>query len=369
MSKIKNFILFGIMALLAYSCLNKKEKKNIEQVFSIHIESKNILMRTKLSDFVSYCKYLPLETNSECLIGQLNKVDFFENDIFVLDTRSARSVYRFSSEGKFLNQIASRGRGPGEYFDPSDISIKSNTAEITILDRDNIQVLFYKPENTYLRSIKIPVYAYKLAWYDNDKMAVYSDKNEDLVLLDEKGIQIGAFFKNGYVKKMVMNYPFQSYKENLLYLAYMDYTIYKISENKVTPHVKFVFDKKMYKDKDIGFLMANQDNNNYLVEIKYYSENSSHIFMVYLYNRSAYMVIYNKLNSKTNIIDVRGIQNDITFADEPPIIMGVTPDDDFVAYFEYVDVSEPNELKKKIGTPADKLNEMSNPILLFLNFK
>lgn len=149
MTKVKNFILFGVMALLTVSCFQKKEEESDENVCSLHIESKNILNSIKLSEIVSYCKYLPLETNPECLIGQLDKVEFFENDIFVLDTRSAKTVYRFSSEGKFLNRIASRGRGPGEYLVPYDISTKPNTAEITILDRDNKQVLFYKSDNTY----------------------------------------------------------------------------------------------------------------------------------------------------------------------------------------------------------------------------
>ena len=367
MIKIKKNILFVIIALLTVSCFQKKENDN--NVFTIYIESKNILNTIKLSELISDYKYLPLETTSECLIGRLDKVEIFENDIFTLDMWNSKSVYRFSSEGKFLNRIANRGKGPGEYIEPNDISVNTNSAEITILDRNNKQVLIYKPDNIYLRNIKLPVYAYKLAWYDNN-IATYSDREEDLVLLDGRGKQIGAFFNNEYARKMVMEYPFQSYKEKeLLYWANFDYTIYNISGKKVTTHLKFVFDKRMFKDNDIQLLKSDEKNRNNFVRIKYYSENSSHVYMVYFFNNAPYMVIYNKLNLKTTIVDVRGIQNDITFTREPPLIMGVTPDNNFISYFDYYDVSKPEELKKIIGTPADDLNEMSNPILLFLKFK
>jgi hypothetical protein len=362
----KKYILFTV-AILLLSCCNKKRQNDDENIFTINIESEKIVKSIKFSELITDCKYVPLETTEECLIGQLNKVEVSNNEIFVLDSRSARAIYRFSKEGKFLNQIAEQGHGPGEYVQPDDISIDVTTGEIAILDR--MKIYFYKPDNTYLRDIILPVYSYKIAWYDH-RIATYSRDDNDLVLLNENGKQKEVFFKNDEAKKMVMNYPFQPYNEKeLLYFAYFDYTIYNISEYSVTPHVKFIFDERMFTDKDIKLLKSDSKSEDNFVWIKYYNENSTHIYMVYLYKRTPYMVIYDKSNSTTTIVDIIGIKNDITFMHEPPLIVGVDVNDYFVAQFDYNDVFSPDELKKIIGTQADSLNEMSNPILLFFKFK
>jgi hypothetical protein len=361
----KKYILFTASVLLLHAC--NQNKQGEDKTFTIHIDSKNIVSSIKFSELITDCKYVPLETKVECLIGQLSKIEVFNNEIFTLDSRSARAIYRFSEKGKFLNQIASQGRGPGEYSQPDDISLNANTGEIAILDQ--IKVLFYKPDNTYLKSVRLPFYSYKIALYDN-KIATFSRGDDDLVLMDNNGNQKKVFFRNDDAKRMVMNYPFQLYNEKeLLYFAHLDYTVYSILGYKVSPHVKFVFDERMFTDNDIKLLKADPANVNKFVFIKYYNENSTHIFMAYLYMRQPYIVIYDKSNLKTTVIDVVGLQNDITFMREPPIPTGVSADNYFVAYFNYRDVSESDELKKIIGSQADGLDEMSNPVLLFFKFR
>jgi hypothetical protein len=361
----KNISLTIIIALLIQGCSQKE--RDDENILTINIESKNIVKNVKFSELIADFQYIQLETTDECLIGQLDKVEVSGNEIFALDSRSARAIFRFTKEGKFLNQIAQQGHGPGEYVQANDISIDANTGEIAILDR--MKIFFYKPDNIYLRDITLPVYSYKFAWYDH-RIAAYSRDDNDLVLLNDNGKQKKTFFKNDDAKKMVMNYPFQPHKgKEVLYFAYFDYTIYNISGYDVTPHVRFTFDKKMFTDKDIKILKTNRNSEDDFVWIKYYNENSTHIFMVYLYKRSPYMVIYNKSDLKTTIVDMIGIQNDITFMNEPPLIVGVDTNDYFVAKFNYSDVLNPGELKKIIGASAECLDEMSNPILLFLKFK
>jgi hypothetical protein len=361
---MKNYITI-ITILLLIAC--KPNKQVDDNVPVIHINNKNIVKTIKFSELVTVDKYIPLETTEDCLIGHLDKVEMSNDEIFTLDSRKAKAVYRFSKKGKFLNRIARQGVGPGEYLLPYDISMDANTGKIAILDR--VKILFYKADNTFLRNLNISVSAYKIAYYDN-KIAAYSDRNEDLVLLDENGNQRKAFFKNDYEKKMVMNYPFQLYNgKELLYLANLDYTIHSISGYNVNPHIRFVFDGKMFADNDNKLLKENESNMYNFVRIHYYNENSTHIYMAYFHEKRAYMVIYNKKDSKTSVFDMAGIQNDVTFTYGPPFIVGVDKNDCFVAQFNYSNVSAPDELKKMMGSQADNLDEMSNPILLFFKFK
>jgi len=81
------------------------------------------------------------------------------------------------------------------------------------------------------------------------------------------------------------------------------------------------------------------------------------------------MLLYDKLNAKQTIVDMRGIKNDITYGYEPPVPMGVDNNGYFVAKFDFSDVSDTNALKEVMGSASDGLDEMSNPILLFFKFK
>ena len=363
---IRYFILLaGIFFIV--SCKQNKTKQNMDNVLEINIESKNVLNNVKYLDLITDLKYVPLETTSDCLIGHLDKVEISDDGIFALDSRIAKVVYRFSKDGKFINQIGQRGEGPGEYFQPDDMSIDPNTGDIAILDQ--MKVLIYKPDNTYLRNIKLPDYAYKIGWYDN-RFVTFNRGDDELILLDEKeGKHIGAFFQSlPDEKRMVLEYPFQRYEnKEFLYFTNLDYTIYRISEENVLPHVRFVFDQRMFTDKDIKSLQSSSIDD--FVWIIYYSENPSHIYMIYKYKQVPYMVIYDKLNIKTKLIDLREIQNDVTFMREPPLIMGVDSNGYFVAGFEFSEVSDPNELKKKIDCSTENLDLMSNPILLYFKFK
>ena len=70
----------------------------------------------KLSDIAERIEYIPLEFKPECAIGGVAQVYFAQDDIFIL-TMGSNDFLRFDKNGKFLNVIGSRGRGPGEYLD------------------------------------------------------------------------------------------------------------------------------------------------------------------------------------------------------------------------------------------------------------
>jgi hypothetical protein len=369
----KYFTLFAAIILLFGACNTGSYPAFVDadNALVVSIKRDDILKNVKLSDFITDVRIVPLETTSESLIGQLDQIDFSNGDIVVLDYRKARAVYRFSKDGKFLNQIAQRGQGPGEHSALGDISVNPNNPnEIAILDQGR-KILIYKPDNTFLREIRVPPYAYRMGWFDN-KIAVYGgNKEEDVALIDENtGKEIAAFFKTDWAKKLVLPHPFQLYENrNMLYLSTWDHTIYRIFKDRAFPHVRLVSDRPMFTDNDIGLIRENMDNRHNFVSIAYYNENSSHISMVCIYERRAHLLIYDKLNSKTAILDLGNVQNDVTFAQRVLVPIAVDPNGYFVAQFEYSDVFNLDAFRRRFGRAAENLDLMSNPILVFFKFK
>ena len=118
-----------------------------DDVLTITINSKEIINNIKLSEQITDVKYIPLETNDNCLIGQWIKVAFWDNDIYVWDHDATKRVYRFSKEGKFLNSIGRVGQVPCEYLDPTDNRIAVYNRGGKDFDEDKDLVLFDKSGN------------------------------------------------------------------------------------------------------------------------------------------------------------------------------------------------------------------------------
>ena len=66
-----------------------------------------------------------LETREDCLIGRIESLQVFDERIYILDSRKAKSLFVFDMEGKFIQKIGSYGNGPGEYNEPLDFLTSS----------------------------------------------------------------------------------------------------------------------------------------------------------------------------------------------------------------------------------------------------
>lgn len=67
-------------------------------------------------------KILPLETNSECLIAQIDKLEIVNDTLYILD-RQQDIIFVFDKTGKYLTKIDKKGRGPKEYITVSDFHV------------------------------------------------------------------------------------------------------------------------------------------------------------------------------------------------------------------------------------------------------
>jgi hypothetical protein len=133
-------ILIGLCFLsVIYSCNNQK-LSTVDNLQNIDIEA-NIsnLEVIKLSQFTDNIQYLPLETKDYFVLHRNCRFDFLDSLILVYDLKHCQL---FNSNGKFLNTIGSRGRGPAEF-------------------QFCIQACFTKSKTIYLQSL-YDLYEYRL---------------------------------------------------------------------------------------------------------------------------------------------------------------------------------------------------------------
>ena len=111
-SILLNFLLFGIVLLL-FSCQNKKENAGEAVTFDMSSIIKQKPQKMVLSQIVSKCEYVALETKEECLIDFIR--DLYLVDEYIIVTTKRECLVFNRNNGSFVRKIGSYGRGPDEF--------------------------------------------------------------------------------------------------------------------------------------------------------------------------------------------------------------------------------------------------------------
>lgn len=139
--KYRNVFFKMIGGVLLCACTTQPFSIRQGQVLDLETairQEKNSL----LSDLSDSLQCIPLETNDLSLLGKRSFVLYAdEQNLFV---KSDNTVYRFSSDGRFLNKIGQRGNAPGEYNVAYSISVdEKSKCLLYYVGQEKVQVWRY----------------------------------------------------------------------------------------------------------------------------------------------------------------------------------------------------------------------------------
>lgn len=90
----------------------------------IPVEFNNTL--NPLVSIVKSVEFIPLETDGEHLLGSSVDLNVTEDSYIVTDYLNG-NIFRYSHDGRFLNNIGQRGNGPEEYVQINDVQYRDST--------------------------------------------------------------------------------------------------------------------------------------------------------------------------------------------------------------------------------------------------
>ncbi len=148
--KRKITLILLIISVL-YSCTreNKANLDNLE-IYPLREKKREI----KLNQLFSNFDFISLETTDEAIIGNISKLIFNDDNIFILDNSQAKKIFIFNTNGKFIRTIGKIGKGPGEYTNIEDFTIDKATGNIVILAYPSM-VLIYNTEGAFIKQKKL----------------------------------------------------------------------------------------------------------------------------------------------------------------------------------------------------------------------
>lgn len=136
------YYVFFIMSFLGLcgSCAEQKEKT---EGLCIDIDS----LRDQPCQFEAHIeRYVVLDT-TKALVNPSDKYIFKNHNIYISDRKN--SVHIFSDSGKYVNSIARRGKGPGEYLVVSDFDV-DDQGDIYVLCARSKKIIKYHAPDYFL---------------------------------------------------------------------------------------------------------------------------------------------------------------------------------------------------------------------------
>lgn len=306
----KYILILNIILLFLWGCSDKNtEKNNVDNNQILHFDvtswEKEKTIPLKILDDIDF---IPLETNDECLIGEIIKI-VIENDlIYIQDRGYNQSILIFKLSGEYVNQIGSRGKGPGEFLEISDFVVDHNNLELLVLDMRQKKVIKYNLHNgDFKNEIKIDFSAINFVKLSNNKLCFYSNLPHHIKGLDYSITILDENYKlsNNYLPKDIydtfLNYPHSLYKSESVYFAsYFKDTVYKITENGVIPSISFNFgENKIPKNKlsvvkHVRDVVKIRNENELTYGLNNVIENTSFLTFNFYLQRKKNIVIYSK---------------------------------------------------------------------------
>lgn len=319
----------------------------------------------KISEFVNEISLVPLETSSVCLIGEISKVMFSENRIYILD-RVVSSVLIFDRSGKYITKIHQVGHGPNEYINAIDFDIVND--EIFLLDYTGRKVIQYDQQQKYLRDFSIPFYASQLCVMSSgflfkcepmnksgDPYFVLTRENGKIIRTIDEIAEQGKFNFGGIP-------TFARYQDVVFFSKTLNNSIFCIQNNKII--------EKFY----LNFGEYNVPPNIKLNDINIFDKTFKYVVKYNFWIAGKWLIINYFKDMKSNYIWVElptgvlysgKMENDLNdLAFFPKWTFG----NGLIGAIDAYEITKP-EFKRNCWPELDHVNPTDNPIIVIYNIK
>jgi len=396
------YYLFILIALCLFSCGGKNHQSNKLETISIN---GNIRQALNLSSFVDTIEFIPLETNNENLIGEVDRIIYRNGKYYLRTTHGMQNgkLSVFDNAGKYLWGLNKRGQGLGEYEELDDFSLT---------DSGNIVIPTYKRIITYdsighfLSENRMELFMTEFLNIGNNSFiirhfAAYHYDNNLFSIMDNKGIIKGRLFKQSnieakksaflvdarsittYKSMIYFMYPYCDTiysidnKENIKRLYYIDYGSKKIPDGLIDKKDDvFSWEKKLFIFDDylhasaIGvtdnYIYIGSINKSFQALLSLYSKRNQHILTAHTLIDDMFLK-GNKLTITARNMAHEIDGNDILWPLDPEYLIN-----GYKHYMSYLSETGREEFQKKypgLVKICTTLKEDDNPVILRIKVK
>lgn len=376
MKKYIGAFLLLIFMIQCTTSSKKTEKGYTENEYLVEFGNIEV-QHTSLLKNVTFVK---LETNDECLVGEIKQIEVFRKSIYIL---SDIGLYVFDLTGDFFKKIEVSGNGPGEFISPYSFWIDKD-GFIFLLDRQLNRLQKYNIDDlNFIESIIMPYQSpIGFAKIPKSNLFIYY-----YPLRPNKGIERNQVFiadRNGEIQSKLFegdpsgkilhgnnsNFYFQD--NDLKFYPYFSNNVYIVNTDTIYNAYTLSFENNNFPSQDIFTKHDNSGDimqeiifgDNKWIRFVYIYETTSSMIIKYYIERDFYIGTWNKISGETINFKYDNVIDNIGIGGKFPLPIGVY-DEQIIGVINPYDISiekvQNTELKKLMSN----FSEEDNPILCF----
>lgn len=310
-----------MLLCVLYSCTNREKKSSNEQkVIPIELDFKG---KTKSIHSINLIKDVDI-INLDCdeVIGAIDKVIKFKNNIYLLDLFQNRCIYIFDDKGKFINKISNYGRGPKEYNQLTDIFINEKDSTLNVLSRVDKKLFRYDMDGKKMLSTeRMPKSFSTMLKTENGyvaNMGYYEEninKPFNIWILNDDFKLVGSSFKIDKTLKSnsIEGSVLSRFGKNIYYLKTGDYNIYSSSSDG-KEKIRYSFDLKDLELPIVTNKEKKESRNQYVERFRNFQETNKYLIVRVIYNGQYLLGVYCKADKSTNIVTLEPYEDKYFFS-------------------------------------------------------
>jgi hypothetical protein len=368
----------------------------ITDITTIVVKPQKALTEANMSDIFSKIDYIPLETNDEHLIGEINQILVYKDRLYLMDQYRTESVFCYSTDGKFLYELNGKGRGPGKYIKLENIGIDHDNDRLLISSAH--QIVEYDLDGNYIETHHVDLWSNYFTYIGNNCAAFYGDytanteyEKENMtpnlfVTKDYKVIHTDIYFPSttnfGALMGLINNFS-NDCSGTVSFLAAYNDTIYHLTSDTVKRAYYIDFDNMKKTESFYALLYGSTAttetiHGNNACHIIAMTETRTCLFFEYMHGNTYHFVFYYKDTGR--VIDVcreykPGIEAFFPIRDDMHNIRFILPlFTDGHSFYGYIDAYEIAERKESVTDPELKkkianLSADDNPVVVVMTPK
>ncbi|MEY8687451.1 6-bladed beta-propeller [Bacteroides sp. AN502(2024)] len=259
--------IIGILLGFIFSCSGKTRLTHHAKSLVIDWDAVNIKDSFLYSTVFDSVQVIMLN-NDSVLLGGIDRMQSYEDEMFVLDSQKAKGLFVFGKDGRFIRRIGNIGDAPGEYRDCSDFTINEHSEEAYIYDSHKKSIYVYSVKSgIYKRCIKIKegnqiqriycvnnrLYAVNTYFYplhDKDKYHILKQLNIDNGAVMAQWMDAEEYNKGWKDEFLHTNLFYPISGDRVLFSFGLSDSVMCLSQGKLYPFLGF-YGKNTVKNADI----------------------------------------------------------------------------------------------------------------------
>lgn len=278
--------IYFIFLLMAFGCSESGKTGQVPEAAAsvniLEIELKDLDKQLIDTSLIKTVTFIPLETNKECMIGEVDKLLYKNNQFFIYDEHVTKSVFVFDDKGKYLYKVNRLGNGPGEYAEPMDMDL-DDQGNIHVWDNGSKKMIKYRNQGTAFEETASDDRFLEFAFLDDktifNKTYESGKVKSNIVIHDPLDGSKKAFlpvreFLDELSVPRRYNYSFFRSDNTILYYHRFSDDIYKIDEKGFNKYIKIKSDLLP----PVDYVKENKENPNHFIRNMEYIKDIGNLY-------------------------------------------------------------------------------------------